>query len=176
VSVILATMVLLRGVAALALLLAVLVVAAHLFGTALASRLRSRSDDEQALARAMGKRHESVEQSTEHANSPAIPSCARSPWHARGSTSLPWLPRIIVAGVIVGGLLGASVLGATIGHRTTLAGVAVGGISSAVVGGWIAFLGGSFYGIFRHGLRDAIGEQKKDEGRGTLSSRGKKSL
>jgi hypothetical protein len=78
---------------------------------------------------------------------------------------LPWLPRIIVAGVIIGGILGACVLGATIGHRSTLAGVAVGSVSSGVVGGWIAFLGGSFYGIFRHGLRDAIAEQKKDEGR-----------
>jgi hypothetical protein len=83
---------------------------------------------------------------------------------------LPWLPRIIVAGVILGGILGASLLGLTIGHRTTLAGVAVGGISSAVLGGWFAFVGGSFYGIFRHGLRDAIAEQRKDERRGIMNS------
>jgi hypothetical protein len=163
VSFILAATVLSQGVAALAMLLAALVVAAHLFSTALASRLRSRTDEAQALARANGRRP--FEHSSEHANPSSIPHCVRSPWHARGSTSLPWLPRLILAGVIIGGTVGASVLGMTVGHRTTLAGVAVGGISSAVLGGWFAFLGGSFYGIFRHGLRDAIAEQKKDEGR-----------
>jgi hypothetical protein len=162
VSVILAAIALSQGVAALAMLLAVLVVAAHLFSTALASRLRERTDEAKALARANGCR--SIEHSSERSNDPAIPQCARSPWHAR-STALPWLPRLILAGVIFGGILGASVLIMTIGHRITPAGVAVGGISSAVLGGWFAFVGGSFYGIFRHGLRDAIAEQKKDEGR-----------
>ena len=113
----------------------------------------------------LGTGSQSVGQSSEHANCPVIPQCARSPWHARGGTSLPWLPRLILAGVMVGGILGASVLGLTIGHRTTFAGVVVGGLSSAVLGGWFAFLGGSFYGIFRHGLRDAIAEQRKDERR-----------
>jgi hypothetical protein len=170
VSFILAATVLSQGVAALAMLLAALVVAAHLFSTALASRLRSRADNAQALARALGTVPPAADQLFEHSNSPAIPRCARSPWHARGSTSLPWLPRLIVAGVIVGGTLGACVLGLTIGHRTTLAGVIVGGLSSAVLGGWFAFLCGSFYGIFRHGLRDAIAEQKKDEGRTSTRS------
>jgi hypothetical protein len=147
--------------------LAVLVVAAHLFSTALASRLRERTDEAQALARAAGCR--SIEHSSERSNDPAIPHCVRSPWHARGSTSLPWLPWLILAGVVIGGTLGTAVLFLTIGHRTTLAGVAVGGISSAVLGGWFAFVGGSFYGIFRHGLRDAIAEQKKDEGRSRSS-------
>jgi hypothetical protein len=165
VSFILAATVLTQGVAALAMLLAALVVAAHLFSTALANRLRSRADDAQALARALGTGPQLVEQFSEHSISPAIPRCARSPWHARGSTSLPWLPRLILAGVIAGGILGASVLGISIGHRTTLAGVVVGGLSSAVLGGWFAFVGGSFYGIFRHGLRDAIAEQNKDERR-----------
>jgi hypothetical protein len=165
VSFILAATVLSQGVAALAMLLAALVVAAHLFSTALASRLRSRADDAQAMSRALGTGPRAAEQFSEHANSPVIPRSARSPWHARGSTSLPWLPRLILAGVMVGGILGASVLGLTIGNRTTFAGVVVGGLSSAVLGGWFAFLGGSFYGIFRHGLRDAIAEQKKDERR-----------
>ena len=170
VSFILAATVLSQGVAALAMLLASLVVAAHLFSTALASRLRSRADEERALARVRGTGPQRAEQFSEHANSPAIPRSARSPWHARGTTSLPWLPRLILAGVIVGGILGASILGLTIGNRATFAGVVVGGMSSAVLGGWFAFLGGSFYGIFRHGLRDAIAEQKKDERRPASTS------
>ena len=113
VSFILAATVLSQGVAALAMLLASLVVAAHLFSTALASRLRSRADEARALARIRGTGPQRAEQFSEHANSPAIPRSARSPWHARGTTSLPWLPRLILAGVIVGGILGASVLGLT---------------------------------------------------------------
>jgi hypothetical protein len=163
VSFVLAATVLAHGVAALALLLASLVVAAHLFSTALASRLRSRADSEQAVARTMWLAHQSERRSYDHSSE--IPRSVPSPWHARGSTTLPWLPQFIVAGILVGGILGATVLILTIGQRITLAGVAVGGLSSAVLGGWFAFLGGSFYGIFRHGLRDAIEEQKKDERR-----------
>jgi hypothetical protein len=73
------------------------------------------------------------------------------------------LPRLIVTGVIVGGIIGATVLAAALSYRITLGGMIVGGLSSAVLGGWFAFLGGSFYGIFRHGLRDAITEQDKDQ-------------
>jgi hypothetical protein len=87
----------------------------------------------------------------------------QSPWHRRGSTALPWLPRLIVGGSLLGGVIGAIVLAATIGHRTSAAGIIVGSASLAVVGGWVAFLSGSFYGIFRHGLRDALAEQRKDE-------------
>jgi hypothetical protein len=41
----------------------------------------------------------------------------------------------------------------------------VGSISLAVLGGWFAFLSGSFYGIFRHGLHEALTEQQSDETR-----------
>ena len=87
----------------------------------------------------------------------------RSPWHRRGSTALPWLPRLITAGGLAGGVAGAILLSATVGHRTSAAGIVVGSVSLAVVGGWFAFLFGNFYGIFRHGLRDAVAEQRKDE-------------
>jgi hypothetical protein len=70
---------------------------------------------------------------------------------------------LIVAGTLLGGVGGAVVLAFALGPRTPLAGVLVGGFSLAVLGGWFAFLGGSFFGIFRHGIRDALAEQQKDE-------------
>jgi hypothetical protein len=155
-----------QGIAAVAILLAALIVAAHLFSTALASRLRSRADYEQEIARFESPESAEAAESVTHANGTVIPRCSRSPWHLRGSTALPWLRRLIVAGVAVGGLIGTAVLAATIGDRSTAAGIVVGGVSSAVLGGWTAFLGGSFYGILRHGLHDAITEQRKDELRG----------
>jgi hypothetical protein len=163
VSVVLAATVLSQGIAAVAMLLAALVVSAHLFSTALASRLRSRADDEQRIAHIDSPEPAEAAGPVEQANGTEIPRCSRSPWHFRGSTALPWLPRLIVAGVAAGGMIGAAVLATTIGHRSTAAGIIVGGISSAVLGGWFAFLGGSFYGIVRHGLRDAVAEQRNEE-------------
>jgi hypothetical protein len=73
------------------------------------------------------------------------------------------LPRLILAGVLFGGVGGAILLVILIGPRTSLAGILVGAISLAVLGGWFSFLGGSFYGIFRHGLREALADQRRDE-------------
>jgi hypothetical protein len=65
---------------------------------------------------------------------------------------------------LAGGTIGGLVLAMTIGHRTSAAGIVVGAISLAVLGGWFAFLCGSFYGVFRHGFRDAIAEQQREDG------------
>jgi hypothetical protein len=80
---------------------------------------------------------------------------------------LGWLPTLIFLGVAVGGVGGGTFLAYAIGHRTSVAGLLVGAISLAILGGWIAFLAGSFSAIFRHGLREAVAEQKKDERRGS---------
>jgi hypothetical protein len=159
-----AALVSLPGLIAAALLLAVLVVSAHVLSTVIGTRLREQTDEAQQRAdrsgqseKAMGLRADS------ELREATLQTLRRSPWHRRGSTALPWLPRIIFAGGLVGGVAGAIILAATIGHRTSAAGIIVGSASLAVVGGWIAFLSGSFYGIFRHGLRDALAEQRKDE-------------
>ena len=47
---------------------------------------------------------------------------------------------------------GALVLAVMNDRQTSPAGIAVGSISIAVVAGWFAFVGYSFYGVFRHGL------------------------
>jgi len=67
--------------------------------------------------------------------------------------------------MLAGAAGGAVVLQLTIGDRTSAAGIVVGAISFAVVGGWFAFLLGSFYGVFRTGLRQAMAEQQKDDSR-----------
>jgi hypothetical protein len=154
----------LPGLGGAALLLAAFVVAAHFFSTALGSRLRSQADEAiLQRAREVPIRASGTEQRDAERRATAISALKRSPWHRRGSTSLPWLPRLIIAGIVAGGMIGAMLLAATIGHRTSAAGILVGSASLAVVGGWLAFLCGSFYGIFRHGLRDALAEQQKDE-------------
>ena len=69
---------------------------------------------------------------------------------------MPWLRTVVVAGAIVGGCIGARACWRlTIGHRTSPVGIAVGALSTAVLGGWFAFLGGSFWAIFRQGWREA---------------------
>jgi hypothetical protein len=155
----LAAIVSLPGLVAAALLLAVLVVGAHLFSTALASRLRAQTDESHRFKASTDATGSTCTESSAAANL----SLKRSPWHRRGSTSLPWLPRVILGGSLGGAMVGAVVLFATIGHRTSAVGILVGSASLAVVGGWIAFLSGSFYGIFRHGLRDALAESRPDE-------------
>ena len=163
-SVLLAGIVLSDGLTAVALLLAALVVAAHLFSAALGSRLRRHSDQQRAWR--SEKISPTADPEPEKRDGPAsvvaIQASPRSPWHGRGSTSLPWLRRLVLAGIILGGAGGGLLLGATIGHRTSAAGICVGAVSLAVLTGWFSFLGGSFYGIFRHGLRDAMAEPRND--------------
>jgi hypothetical protein len=151
-------MVLSGGLIALALVLATLVVVFHVFSTALGTQLRSHADHLRI--------HNSSQQGADQRAQSAGPRInatpqPRSPWHERRSTPLPWLPRLVAAAALLSGVLGAILLNVTIGHRTSLAGIAVGSSSLAVVGGWFAFVGYSFYGVFRHGLRDAMAEDQR---------------
>jgi hypothetical protein len=162
VSAILAVLALSTGLLAAVLLLGVIVVIMHVFATALGSRLRERADrtnvfessDElpiHAIASASERRERLA----------AMKFDPRSPWHSRGTTALPWLRRLVIVAIACGGVCGAVYLAVTIGYRTSPAGVIIGGISVAVLFGWVAFLVGSFYGVFRHGFREAVAEQQK---------------
>jgi hypothetical protein len=64
-----------------------------------------------------------------------------------------------------GAIMGALLLSGLLGERSSPAGMIVGSISLAVVAGWFAFVGYSFYGVFRHGLRDALSEDRRDQPR-----------
>jgi hypothetical protein len=152
-----------HGLAALVVLLAVIVVIAHVSATALGSRLRSKADREHVFESAERLPIESIASAAERSRRVAdVQAGPRSPWHARGTTVLPWLKRLVIVAIACGGLGGAAYPAITIGYRTSPAGVLVGGISVAVLCGWFAFLGGSFYGVFRHGFRDAAAEQSND--------------
>ncbi len=145
------------------LLLAAVIVAMHVFATALGSRLSSRTDVEQLRRHLTSCDAESIVLASQRRlKVAAIQAAPRSPWHARGSTVLPWLNRLVIGATCMGGVSGASYLAATIGYRTSPAGVVVGGMSVAVLCGWFAFLCGSFYGVFRHGFREALADQQKD--------------
>jgi hypothetical protein len=66
---------------------------------------------------------------------------------------------------MVGGVAGAIILIWIIGHRASFSGILLGSVSLAVLGGWFSSLGGSFYGIFRHGLRDALADPRIEQTR-----------
>lgn len=155
------------GLIALVLLLAVAVMVMHAFATALGTKLQSRIEQERLRQQAIQPRvDESISSDIDRsAKLEAIRSAPRSPWHGRGCTYLPWLPRLVAGAMILGGLIGALLLDGTIGHPTSPEGIVVGAASFAVLGGWIAFLSGNFYGVFRHGFREALAEQQKDQAR-----------
>jgi hypothetical protein len=138
----------------IALMMAIFVVVLHLLSTAVGSHLRAEADKQTAVFRPLDC-------------SGLDPRCSMqtpSPLHTHG-LALRWLPLLIVAGAVLGGCVGAVLLEATIGGRTTAVGVAIGALSAAVLGGWFAFLGGSFTAILRQGWREAVAQQKIDEAR-----------
>jgi len=153
-----------NGLTALVLWIAAGVVAMHVFATALGSRLRSETDYECPF-NSLSDRDDVIaaKGSERSARIAAIQSAPRSPWHGRGSTYLPWLPRMVVAAMVGGGLGGAVLLDLLVGHRVSPAGIVVGAASFAVLCGWGSFLGGNFYGVFRHGFREALAEQQRDD-------------
>lgn len=162
-SAVFAALALTHGLTALAILLAVIVVVAHVCATALGNRLRARADREHAFESAERLPNGSVATAAERSQRvAALEREPRSPWHGRGTTVMPWLRTIVIAAIACGGIAGAAYLAIIIGYRTSPAGVIVGSLSVAVLFGWIAFLFGSFYGVFRHGFREAASESRKD--------------
>ena len=150
------------GVAPVLLWIAALIVAAHVTGTALGSRLRAHADQvrhwEGMHPSSRSNAPDAAERSCDLAAATLPPP---SPWHLHKSTALGWVPTLVAAGAVVGGCGGAALLALTVGHRTSAAGIAVGALSLAVIGGWLAFVGSSFVAIFRHGVRDAMAEPRK---------------
>ena len=66
-----------------------------------------------------------------------------------------WITRLVVAGALSGGIVGGSVIALSAGARISWAGWSVGTISCAVLGAWLAFLASSFSAIARHAWRHA---------------------
>jgi hypothetical protein len=161
------------GLACLILLVAAAVIFMHIFATALSRRLQAETENEchrrqTASAEAGELRGLAGEK---FANVAAVRSRARSPWHGRGATYLPWLPRLVVGSMIFGGFAGSVLLSGLLGDRTSPEGIIVGALSFAVLAGWISFLGGNFYGVFRDGFREALAEERKDHLAATRAQR-----
>lgn len=165
ISALFAALALTHGLTALVILLAVIVVVTHVCATALGNQLRARADREQVFESAERLPIQAIATAAERSlRVAALQTAPRSPWHSRGTTVLPWLRTIVIVAIGCGGVAGAAYLAVTIGYRTSPAGVVVGGLSVAVLFGWFAFLFGSFYGVFRHGFREAAAE-RHDDGR-----------
>jgi len=147
------------GATALLLLLATAVVVFHVLGTALATHLRSHTD-RTAESCPLNRLQINPTPSLAEIRRPTNIPC--SPWHARASTPLPWLARLVITMSLFGGVLGAVLLTLTMDRHTTPAGVAVGSVSFAIVAGWLTFLGYSFCGVFRHGLKQAMADDRHD--------------
>jgi hypothetical protein len=143
---------------AIALLMTIAVVILHLLSTAVGNRLRAETDRQTGTFQPLDGAGLTPAQLSQI----SLGGCSsRSPLHTRGM-ALRWLPMLVVAGALLGGCLGALLLELTVGGHTTSIGVAVGALSSAVLGGWFAFLGGSFSAIIRQGWRDALADSKSN--------------
>jgi hypothetical protein len=151
------------GLSPVALLMAVSAVALHVGGTAIGTRLRAHANERQAWEAAQGHADRfDVSPPWSPPSSLATEPRPRSPLHGHGRP-LRRLPLYLVSGAIFGGTFGAVALAIAIGERTTIAGVAVGALSMAVVGTWLAFVAASSWAIFRQGWHDAVAESRKDD-------------
>lgn len=139
--------------------IAALMVAAHVFGNLIGTRLRDTSNE------VVQWRNSDPRQSADH------PQMTPQPYDV---SSLPLPPEtnlrnfgrmirgmkwFLLAGLLVGLAFGGTVLWLTIGHRISWAGWVVGTLSGGVMGTWIAFLAVSFTTISRDALRQMHGRE-----------------
>jgi hypothetical protein len=153
-SALLAGMVIANGVTALVLLMAALVISAHVLSTALGSRLRAHADQQIIARHSQTRPQEPI---------PVMLPLRPLPfWHLHGRQTLGWMPILVLAGSLVAAAGGGAFLMLLIGDRASPAAVVVGVVSLAVLGGWFAFLASNFYTIFRRGLREASAHDQCD--------------
>lgn len=128
-------------------------VAVHVAGNALGTTLRDAADRD--LARLAGRRRS--------VTLPAPRPPAQLQRHAR-------LGGLVVVSAAIGGAIGGTVGAAALWcyAASTPAGALLGGASSAVIGGFLGFLGASFVEIVRTSLREAV----EAEARAAAETRG----
>src|SRR4051794_36731140 len=151
------------GLVAVALTIVASVVVMHVFATSLGNTLQARINSEKRSPASNLQVDPSIPCVTKQGERlAAVRSRPLSPWHGRSSTYLPWLSRVVLAGMLFSGLIGCVLLSGVLGDRISYAGTVTGAISFAVLGGWFSFLCGNFYGVFRQGFREAVADQQKD--------------
>lgn len=133
-----------------------LMVAAHVLGNLIGTRLRDTSESV-VLWRKSDPRQTSddpsIGRSEDFANHPPLPETNLRNF-GRIIRGLRWY---LLGGFTVGLILGATLLVLTIGHRIGWAGWIVGAISGGVLGIWLTFLTVSFTTIARDAWRQADG-------------------
>jgi hypothetical protein len=121
-----------------------LLIAAHVLGNALGTRLKnSASQTDEAI--------------------PSAPSAAKmaeicgtsNRMHQHTKLDRPWLAAAAV-GAALGGSLGGGGLSISLGSKLTVAGLGLGIGSSAVVGGLLGFMACSLYCVARQAWREAL--------------------
>jgi hypothetical protein len=146
------------------LLMAVLVVALHVCGTAIGTRLRAHANERRAweAARSVGGgANDSSLAPLAASFLAAAEARPRSPLHVH-DRPVRRMRLCVAAGAIVGGCLGVAALSLVVGGRSSVGGIVVGAMSMAVVGAWLAFVGASSWSIFRQGWRDAVKESREE--------------
>jgi hypothetical protein len=162
----LAAMVISKGIGAAAVLLVALVIAAHVLSTALGCRLRDLSTLRSENGGWRGDRAAETVDTPPTCEPDVFAPPRPSSWHGHERIGGRRPPALVLAGILFGGVAGGGFLLAVIGDRTSAAGIVVGALSLGVVGGWLAFLATRFYYIFRHGLSEAVADQRNDESGG----------
>lgn len=140
------------GLALIAVVLTVGVVALHILSTALGTRLRDHANERRVWESGQLPQQELAANAPRQAVAPPL---RRSPLHGHAQPLIRmriWL----TLGALAGGLFGIAALFALLGSRATIPGVLVGSASTAVVGAWIAFIASSAWSIFREGWHDAL--------------------
>ena len=162
VSLVLAVIVSSQAITGLAMLLAALVVLLHLFSTALGTQLRCHAnrtltgnvmshdvDHRETVCRPVLRSNNSTTIATLTLACPGQHAIAVDAQARRGDGYIGWCGRRDTVG--------------SDNRISHVPGRDPGGIGlHRGRDGWFAFLAGSFYGIFRHGFRDAVAEHKKD--------------
>ena len=154
-SVLCASLVLTKGAWPLVIGVVTILVAAHVFGTMVGTRLRDTSQDVQQWRAANPDLDDDAPRAqlgpVQLESTPLPPT---TPLADRGHAN-HWLLWFVLAGALLGFVVGGAVLGLTIGSRISWPGLIVGALSCGVLGSWAAFLASSFGTIARHAWRHA---------------------
>ncbi len=135
-----------------------LMVAAHVLGNLIGTRLRDTSGEVIRWRSADSRQapdHPHTTSPSDLASLPLPPNTNLANF-GRLVRGLKWF---LLGGLTLGFILGITVLALTIGHRIGWAGWVVGTISGAVLGTWLAFLAVSFTTIARDAWRQAHGRE-----------------
>ena len=143
----------------------VALIAAHVFGTAVGTRLRDTSHDVQQWKARPG--------SPDPDEPVALPQPVRvNELRLPATTPLAsfekvgrWRRWCIAVGVAAGAFLGLGGILIAASDEVTWPGLALGAVSCGVIGGWTALLGANFYTIARHTIRQATSEPQYENSR-----------